>query len=125
MPAGIDLFRKDEIFDKNAKIILGCLLVFLFALFSFLSYSGYFENNRRKEVMEENFSGKIIEKNVDYKNHGDITLKLSDSTTLSGYFPKQKIDFFVNDSLVKDKKSIYMQLYRKGSEVIKINMLEK
>ena len=125
MVGGINLLGKDEVFDKNTKIILGCLLVFLFALFSFLSYSGYFENNRRKEVMEENFNGKVIKKKVDYGNHGSITLKLSDSTSLSGYFPKQKIEIFVNDSLVKEKKSIYMQLYRKGSEVIKVNMLEK
>ena len=122
---GINLFGKDEIFDKNAKIILGSLLAFLAILFSSLSYSGYFEKNKRKEVMEENFNGKVLEKKVDYKNHGDVSLKLSDSKIIGWYYPKQKIEILVGDSLVKKKGTIYMQLYRKESEVINVNMLEK
>ena len=122
---GINLFGKDAILDKNAKIILGSLFAFLAILFSFLSYSGYFEKNRRKEVMEENFNGKVLEKIVDYKNHGNISLKLSDAKIIGWYFPKQKIEVLIGDSLVKKKQTIYMQLYRKNFEVINVNMLEK
>ena len=123
--SGINLIVKDEIFDKNAKIILGSLLAFLAILFSSLSYFGYFEKNRRKEVIEENFNGKVLEKKVDYENHGDVSLKLSDSKIIGWYYPKQKIDVLVGDSLAKKKGSIYMQLYRKKSKVINVNMLEK
>ena len=122
---GINLFGKNEILDKNAKIILGSLLAFLAILFLSLSYSGYFEKNRRKKVMEENFNGKVLEKIVDYKNHGNISLKLSDAKIIGWYFPKQKIEVLIGDSLVKKKQTIYMQLYRKNFEVINVNMLEK
>ena len=120
---GIKLLGEDEIFDKNAKIILGSMLAFLFILFSALSYSGYFENNRRDKVLKQNFYAVIIKKNVDYKNHGDITLKLSDSTTLIWYFPKQKIKVLVGDSLVKKEKSIYILVYRNGLQKAKVDML--
>ena len=122
---GINLFGKDEILDKNAKIILGSLLAILTVLFTSLSYSGYFEKNRRKEIMMKNFNGKVLEKIVDYKNHGDISLKLSDSKIIEWYFPKQKIEVLIGDSLVKRKETIYMQLYRKNFKIININMLEK
>ncbi len=122
---GLNLFGKDEIFNKNAKIILGSLIAFLAVLFSSLNYSGYFEKNKRKKVMEENFNGKVIEKKIDYENHGDVSLKLSDSKIIGWYYPKQKIEILVGDSLAKIKGTIYMQLYRKKSEVINVNMLEK
>jgi hypothetical protein len=121
--AAIKLFGEDEIFDKNSKVILGSLVAFLLILYACLSYSGYFENKRRNQILAESFNGKVISVKVDYKNHGDTTVKLSDSTSLMWYFPKQDFEVLVGDRLVKQKKTIYMYVYRNGLRKIRIDML--
>jgi hypothetical protein len=123
--AGIKLLGEDEIFDKNAKIILGILVVFLIVLFSFLNYTNYFEKNDRKEILKLTFNGKVIGKTVDYKNHGEITLELSSGKFINGYFPKQKIQISIGDSLVKNKETIYMKVYKNGMDEVKVDLMDR
>ena len=108
---------------KNSKIILGILILSLFVFFSILSYSGYFDNQKREYISNESFNGKIVSIKIDYKNHGNTTVKLSDSTSLMWYYPKSKFKILVGDSLVKTNKTIYMDVYRNGLKKIRIDML--
>ena len=122
---GITLYGKDNSLNKNSKIVLGCLFLFLFLFFYSLNYFGYFENEKRIRIENQNFKVKIIEKKVDYHNHGQTTLKFSNGDYMDGFFPIQKVELFKGDSLVKQKKSIYMKVFRNGKQTKVVNLLER
>ena len=122
---GITLYGKDDFLNKNSKIVLGCLFLFLFLFFYSLGHFGYFKNEQRNKVENQNFKVKIIEKKVDYNNHGQTTLKFSNGDYMDGYFPIQKVELFEGDSLVKEKKSIFMKVFKNGKQTNVINLLER
>ena len=123
--AGINLFGENLISDKKTKLILVFFIVCLVVFISTLSYSGFFEKERRNAVLRQKFSGKIINIKTPPAHHGDKFVQLSDSTKMRWYFPKQKFDILVGDSLVKKKKTLYLDVYRNNVRVIKIDMLNE
>lgn len=115
----------DEILNKKDKIIIGTMLSFIVILMFLLNYFGYFENLKRDEVLNKEFKTIVLEKYIDKNNHMTPIIKLLNGDEMINYFPNQKIELNVGDSLIKQKKSTDMQVYRKDKLIYSINLLEK
>jgi len=115
----------DEILNKKDKIIIGTMLLFIVALMFLLNNFGYFENSKRDGILNEEFKTSIIEKYVDKRNHMTPKLKLSNGNEMVNYFPNHKVELNVGDSLIKQKNSTNMEVYRKEKLIYSINLLEK
>ena len=115
----------DEILNKKDKLIIGSMLAFIFCLVLLLNYLGYFENSKRDEVLNEEFSVTIVEKFRDKSNHNQPIVTLSNGNQIVNYFPNQNIELNIRDSLIKQKNSTNMQVYRDNILTYSINILEK
>lgn len=115
----------DEILNKKDKLIIGSMLVFVFCLVLLLNYLGYFENSKRDEVLNEEFTVTVIDKYIDKSEHMTPIIKLSNGNEMINYFPKQNIELNIGDSLIKQKNSTNMQVYRDNNLTYSINILEK
>ena len=115
----------DEILNKKDKIIIGTMLLFIVALMFLLNNFGYFENSKRDGILNEEFKTSVIEKYVDKRNHMTPKLKLSNGNEMVNYFPNHKVELNVGDSLIKQKNSTNMEVYRKEKLIYSINLLEK
>ena len=115
----------DEILGKKDKIIVGGLILFIFTLIIVLSFSGYFDDYVRNNILEREFNGTVTEKYIDYKDHASPKIKLSNGTEIYNYFPKQKVILQIGDSVVKQNNSVYILLFRNKQFIRTIDLLNK
>ncbi|TDW49118.1 hypothetical protein EV144_103645 [Flavobacterium sp. 270] len=115
----------NEILGKKDKIILGTMLVFIFSFVIVLNYFGFFENKLRDEVLDDKFAVTVIDKYIDYKNHATPKVKLSNGLEMVNFFPKNKIQLLVGDSLLKTNNSTDMLVFRNKKLIYSISLLDK
>lgn len=115
----------DEILNKKDKIIIGTMLFFIFSLIFLLNHFGYFENLKRDGILKEEFKTRITEKYINKSEHMTQMIKLSNGNKMINYFPKHDVELIVGDSLVKNRNSTDMQVYRNQKLIYSINLLEK
>jgi hypothetical protein len=115
----------DEILNKKDKILIGTMLLFIVALMFLLNHFGYFENSKRDEILNKEFKTCVIEKYIDKSNHMTPKLKLANGNEMINYFPNRKVELNIGDSLIKQKNSTDMQVYREKKLIYSINLLEK
>lgn len=108
--------------DKSIIIVF---FLFTFGLIATLAFFGYFDNQNRDITLEEEYSGKVIELFHDYKDHSSYKAKLSNGKIIYVYFPleKQFATLNFNDSIVKQKNSVYILVFKNGKFKKTINTL--
>ncbi|MDW8851026.1 hypothetical protein SD960_13055 [Flavobacterium sp. MMLR14_040] len=115
----------NEIFRKKDKIVIGGMLIFVFSLIIVLNFFGYFEDVERDEILNNEFRTTVIETYVDYSEHRNPIVKLSNGENMVNFFPKSNIELIVGDSLVKRKKSTDMLVFRKKTLIYSVSLLDK
>lgn len=115
----------DEIFGRKDKIIIGGLILFVISLIVVLSLSGYFDDDIRNNILEREFKGIVTDKYIDYHDHASPKIKLSNGTEIYNYFPKQKVDLELGDSIVKQHNSVYFLLFRNNKFIRTVDLLNK
>ncbi|MBS7788330.1 hypothetical protein KIH23_13570 [Flavobacterium sp. CYK-55] len=113
----------DEIFDRKSKIILGTMLSLIGLLLFSLSQFGYFENQRRDEILNQNYKAKVIEKFEDKSNRNARMIRLSNSRKLFDYWPKN-VELKIGDSIIKEKMSTNLLVKRNSRLIYSLNLLE-
>lgn len=111
--------------SKQDKWIVLIFFLFIFGLIGILGIFGYFDNQNRDRVLEEEYSGKVIELFHDYKDHSSYKAKLTNGKVIYVYFPleKEAVTLKLNDSIVKQKNSIYILIFKNGKFEKTINTL--
>ncbi|ACU07085.1 hypothetical protein FIC_00630 [Flavobacteriaceae bacterium 3519-10] len=114
-------------FRKQDKIILLFFFLFIFGLITLLGIFGYFKDDYRNQILNEQYSGKVIELFHDKSDHNNYKAKLSSGKIIYVYFPLETnfITLNVNDSIVKQKNSVYILLFKNGKFQQTINSLTK
>ncbi|WP_276379387.1 hypothetical protein [Flavobacterium sp. H4147] len=108
-------------FKKLNPLYQGFFLMLGFAIT--VSTCSYFSNESRiskeiyKNMFEENFSGLIVKKYLDKRNHMSHTFQLNDSSEVYGYsFIWEKTE--VGDSLVKKANSRFVKIFKKDTTIV-------
>ncbi|MBV6880841.1 hypothetical protein NG800_011760 [Epilithonimonas ginsengisoli] len=111
--------------SKIDKSIILIFFIFIFGLIATLGFFGYFNNQERDTVLAEEYSGKVIELFHDHKDHSSYKAKLSNGKTIYVYFPleKQFETLNLNDSIIKQKNSVYILVFKNGKFERTINTL--
>lgn len=118
--------NKEEMkISKTDKSIIIFFFLFIFGLIATLGFFGYFNNQDRDAVLAKEYSGKVIELFHDYSDHSSYKAKLSNGKTIDVYFPleKQSVTLNLNDSIVKQKNSVYILVFKNGKFEKTINTL--
>lgn len=113
-----------DILGKKDKIIIGSMLIFVFAFIFVLNGFGYFENQKIDEVLNEEFETVVIDKYIDKSNHMAPKVKLANGNEMFNFFPKSDVELNLGDSLVKKKNSTDMLVFRDKKLVYSISMLD-
>lgn len=122
----MEIEKNEEIkISKNDKLIFIIFFVFIIGLISTLGFFGYFDNQDRDAVLKKEYSGKVIELFHDYQDHSSYKAKLSSGKIIYVYFPLEKdfVTLKVNDSIIKQKNSVYLLVFRNGKFQKTINTL--
>lgn len=111
--------------SKTDRLIILIFCLFIFGLITTLGFFGYFENQNRDSVLEKEYSGKVIELFHDYSDHSSYKAKLSNGKTIYVYFPleNRSTTLNLNDSIVKQKNSVYILVFKNGKFERTINTL--
>jgi len=111
--------------SKIDKSIIVIFFLFIFGLIATLGFFGYFDNQNRNSVLAEEYSGKVIQLFHDYNDHSSYKAKLSSGKNIYVYFPleKQSTTLNLNDSIVKQKNSVYILVFKNGKFERTINTL--
>lgn len=107
------------------KTIILIFFLFIFGLIASLGFFGYFDNQNRDSVLAEEYSGNVIKLFHDYGDHSSYKAKLSNGKIIYVYFPleKQSATLNLNDSIVKQKNSVYILIFKNGKFERTINTL--
>ena len=116
----------NEIFDRNSKIILAVMFGSILLMFFVLSKLGYFENQRRDNIVNEQYKGLVINKFLDQSNHNARRIKLSNGKEIDDYWPTEKeVEIKIGDSIIKEKMSTNIIVKRNSQIIYSINMLKE
>ncbi len=108
-------------FEKLNPIYQGFFVMCFFAIF--VSTCSYFSNDAKmskdayRHMFNENFSGLIVKKYKDKRNHMSPTFKLKDSSQVFGYsiiWEKAEI----GDSLFKKANSRFVKILKKDTTIV-------
>ncbi|MWB93727.1 hypothetical protein GON26_05100 [Flavobacterium sp. GA093] len=70
-----------------------------------------------KDMFEDNFSGLIVKKYIDYDNRKSPTFKFKDSSRLNGYLIFwEKVE--IGDSISKNAKSRFVKIFKKDTVIV-------
>lgn len=103
--------------NKTAKIILMISLLPPFIFLGYYFFSGIFSSSTHKQVFiemvkEENFSFKIDSIYKDNWNHNTLTMKGKRTFDIATSEREWENLFKLNDSIVKQKDSLKIYIYR-------------
>ena len=122
----MEIEKNEEIkFNKNDKLIFLIFFLFIIGLIATLGFFGYFDNQERDAVLKEEYTGNVIELFHDYQDHSSYQAKLTNGKIIYVYFPLEKefVTLQVNDSIIKQKNSVYLLVFRNGKFQKTINTL--
>ncbi|MFC4163602.1 hypothetical protein ACFOWU_08060 [Epilithonimonas zeae] len=110
---------------KQDKIIILIFFLFIFGLIGILGAFGYFDNAKREQVLKEEYSGKVIDLFHDKNDHSSYKAKLTNGKIIYVYFPLEKkfATLNLNDSIIKQKNSVYILVFKNGKFERIINTL--
>lgn len=111
--------------SKIDRSIIVIFFLFIFGLIATLGFFGYYDNQNRDSVLAEEYSGNVIKLFHDYSDHSSYKAKLSSGKIIYVYFPldKQSTTLNLNDSIVKQKNSVYILVFKNGKFERTINTL--
>lgn len=111
--------------SKIDKSIIIIFFLFVFGLIITLGFFGYFDNQNRDSVLAEEYSGKVIDLFHDKNDHSSYKAKLTNGKIIYVYFPLEKefVTLNLNDSIVKQKNSVYILVFKNGKFTKSINTL--
>lgn len=108
-------------FEKLNPLYQGLFVMCFFAIFvstcSYFSNEAKISNDAYREMYDESFSGLIVKKYKDKRNHMIPTFKLKDSSEIYGYsiiWEKAEI----GDSLSKKANSRFIKVFKKDTMIV-------
>ncbi|WP_343532185.1 hypothetical protein [Pedobacter sp.] len=116
---------EDFKFPKSIKIIAILFAVFIFGVIIILGHFGFFDHSVRNHILAEEYTGKVVYLFNDRRNHNAYTAKLSNGITITNYFPLEKGEplLELNDSIVKQRNSVYILVFKNGKFHRSLNTL--
>ncbi len=117
--------NEEKKISKTDKSIIIIFFLFVFGLIITLGFFGYFDNQNRDSVLAEEYSGKVIDLSHDKNDHSSYKAKLTNGKIIYVYFPleKESVTLNLNDSIVKQKNSVYILVFKNGKFTKSINTL--
>ena len=121
----IDTQEEDFKFPRSIKIVAILFALFIFGIIFILGHFGFFDNSERDGILAQEFRGKVVYLFHDRGNHNAYTAKLSNGIKITNYFPLEKGEplLELNDSIVKQKNSVYILVFKNGKFHRSLNTL--
>lgn len=112
-------------FPRQVKFLGLFFSIFILSVIALLGFSGFFDNSYRNGVLENEYRGRVVRLINDRQNHNALTAELSNQRRISVYFPLEKDNptLKLNDSIVKQKNSVYILVFRNGKFYRTLNTL--
>ena len=101
---------------KPVKLIALYFALFVFGVLFLLGYFGFYQHSDRNRVLSKEYTGKVVKLYNDTQNHNAYTARLSNGRTILVDFPLEKDNpvLELNDSIVKQKNSVYILVFKDG-----------
>jgi len=117
--------EEDVKFPKSIKIIAILFVLFIFGIIIILGHFGFFDNSVRDHILAREYTGKVVYLFNDRGNHNAYTAKLSNGITITNAFPLEKGAplLELNDSIVKQRNSVYILVFKNGKFHRSLNTL--
>lgn len=117
--------KADFNIPKPVKLIALYFALFVFGVLYLLGHFGFYENSDKNRVLAQEYTGKVVKLYNDTQNHNVYTARLSDGRTILVDFPLEKDNptLELNDSIVKQKNSVYILVFKDGKFHRSLNTL--